>query len=255
MTTPPTKPPADIQSLCQRGQALLTETDYLGAERALVEAEHLARAAGDWDTLARLYMPLQEARRQRRQRCGEGTVVLDLLAESPVDRIDARHVIDNFPHGQLLVAGWGSIEPALDVRRLQAEHNLYVETFLAAVYPLTGGARAVVIVPTEEVALPAPDDRPIDHLLPLLPPHAVVLPATDLPRGPRKGAAGTFAEAMAIWERLHLPFLALADATADPVLRIDAYRRTIRVDYACELAHQKLSNTAHELARSQKQRT
>jgi hypothetical protein len=249
-----TSPPADVQSLCQRGQELLAETEYLAAERALVGAERLALAAKDWDTLARLYMPLQEARRQRRQLCGEGTVALDLLAESPADRLDARHIVGNYPHGQFLVAGWGTIQPAADVRRLQAEHDLFVETFLAAVYPVTGGARAVVIVPTEDVTLPPPDDRPLDLLLPLLPPHSIVLPASDLPAGARKGTPATFAETMAIWERLHLPFLALADATTDPVLRIDAYRKTIRVDYACELAHQKLSNTAHELARSQKAR-
>lgn len=244
----------DLQALCQHGQELLADTDYLGAERALVEAEQLARKSSDWDTLARLYMPLQEARRQRRQLCGEGTVVLDLVAESKEDRLVGRHIVENYPHGQLLVAGWGSIEPAMEVRRLQAKHGLFVETFLAAVYPITGGSRAVVIVPTEDVALPAPDERPIDLLLPLLPPHSVVLPAAELPRGVRKGNAATFAETMALWERLHLPFLALADATTDAVQRVDAYRRTIRVDYACELAHQRLSNTAHELAKASRRR-
>ncbi len=240
----------DLQALCQRGQELLVDTEYLAAERALVDAEHLARLAGDWDTLARLYMPLQEARRQRRQRCGEGTVVLDLIAESPADELDGRHVVENYAHGQLLVAGWGSIEPALMVRQLQAEHGLYVETFLAAVYPVAGGGRAVAIVPTEDVALPTADERPVDHLIRELPPHSIVLAATELPQGPRKGTASTYAEVMSLWERLHLPFLAQADATPDPVQRVDAYRRTIRVDYAAELAHQKLSQVAHELAKA-----
>src|SRR6186713_2470944 len=127
--------PAALQDLCETGQALLMETRYLEAERALVAAEHEAWAARDWDTLARLYMPLQEARRQRRQRCGEGVVALDLLAQGPDDRLDGRHVVENYPHGQLLVAGWGSIEPAIEARRCQAQHELFVETFLGAVYP------------------------------------------------------------------------------------------------------------------------
>ena len=42
---------------------------------------------------------------------------------------------------------------------------------------------------------------------------------------------------------------AAADMQADPFHKIEHYRRTIRVDYACELAHQKLSQVAHELAR------
>jgi hypothetical protein len=75
----------------------------------------------------------------------------------------------------------------------------------------------------------------------------------ELPRGPRPGTYATYAEVMAMWERLHLPFLAAADMQADPILRIDHYRKTIRVDYACELAHQKLSDVARELGRIKRQ--
>src|SRR5215204_1439736 len=121
--------PDALQELCETGQSKLMAMDYLGAEAALAEAERAAWAARDWDTLARLYMPLQEARRQRRQRCGEGAVTLDLLAGGANDHVDGRRIIENYPHGQLLVAGWGSAGPAIQIRRLQAEHNLFVETF------------------------------------------------------------------------------------------------------------------------------
>lgn len=224
--------------------------DYLRAEAALVEAEAHAWAGRDWDTLARLYMPLQETRRQRRLRCGEGTVVLDLLAQGPNDRVDGRRVVENFPHGQLLVAGWGTIEPARQVRALQAEHGLFVETFLAAVYSV-GVGRAVVIVPSDDVRLPAAARYDtIDRLVAESPPHSIVLAADELPVGARHGTTQTYAEVMSLWERLHLPFLAAADMQADPVRRIEHYRRTIRVDYACELAHQKLSAVARELGRA-----
>jgi hypothetical protein len=52
---------------------------------------------------------------------------------------------------------------------------------------------------------------------------------------------------MSIWERLHTPFLAAADMRVDPVQKMEGYRQAIRVDYACELAHQKLSDTARTL--------
>ena len=52
-----------------------------------------------------------------------------------------------------------------------------------------------------------------------------------------------------MWERLHTPFLAAADAQSDPVAKMEGYRSTIRVDAACELAHQKLSDVAREMAR------
>ncbi len=229
------------------------QMQYPDAEATLAAAEMAAWEARDYDTLGRLYMPLQEARRQRRQQCGEGTIRLDLIAQGPDDVLDGARIITNFPHGQLLVAGWGSIEPAKAARRLQAEHRLYVEVLLAAVYPLIGGARAVAIVPTDEVRLPDPIEQPIDALLDQLPAHCIVLSASDLPAGARQGDWKTYAEVMSLWERLHAPFLASADETVDPVRRMEEYRRTIRVDYACELAHQKLSDVAKDLARRQRE--
>jgi len=227
--------------------------DYLRAEALLAAAEGHAWEGRDWDTLARLYMPLQEARRQRRLRCGEGVVVLDLLAEGADDHVDGRHAVENFPHGQLLVAGWGTIEPAVRVRALQVEHGLFVETFLAAVYPV-GSGRAVAIVPTEDVRLPLPTPRQlIDRLVAELPPHSIVMNADELPVGTRRGNTQTYAQVSALWERLHLPFLAAADMQVDAVRRIEHYRNTIRVDYACELAHQKLSGVARELSRRKRE--
>jgi hypothetical protein len=242
----------NLQQLCELGQEQLMRTEYLRAESTLEQAEAIATKLEDFDTLSRLYMPLQEARRQRRQRCGEGVVVLDLVSSGPDDQIDGRHVVQNFPHGQLLVAGWGSIEPALKVRQLQAEHELYLETFLAATYPI-GDGRAVVIVPLPDVKMPAPQPRnTIDELLRLLPPQCVVLNESELPQGSLKGSPQTFAEVMAQWERLHAPFLAAADTAIDPMQKIAGYRKTIRVDYACELAHQNLSNAAKQVVRSRR---
>src|SRR3954462_14593969 len=128
--------PTDVQMLCEQGQQLLMETRYWDAERILAQAETIAWESRDWDTLARLYMPLQEVRRQRRQRCGEGVVALNLFAEGEGDRIDPERIVLNYPHGQLLVAGWGSIQPAMGVREIAERRGLYVETLLAAVYPV-----------------------------------------------------------------------------------------------------------------------
>ena len=244
--------PEALQELCEAGSERLIRMDYLGAEAALAEAERHAWAARDWDTLARLYMPLQEARRQRRQRCGEGVVVLDLLAQGEGDHIDGRRIVENYPHGQLLVAGWGSIEPAVQVRKCQAEHGLFVETFLAAVYPVSGGSRrVVVIVPMEDARLPEPrPDQSTDDLVAQLPTYSLVNDVNALPRGQRRGTTETYAEVMALWERLHAPFLAAADAQSEPVGKMEGFRKTIRVDYASELAHQKLSDVARQLGRA-----
>ena len=238
-----------LQELCERGQQLLMETRYREAEATLARAEKLAMDGGRWETLSRLYLPLQDARRQRRQQCGEGIVCLDLIAQGPADQIEPWHVLEHYPHGQLLVAGWGTIEPAVKVRAMSAVDRLYVETFLAAAYP-AGDRCAVVIVPLEDMKLPPPRPRSMDELMAELPPRCIVLDEHELPRGPHKGTPQTYAHVMSLWERLHGPFLAAADAEPDPLHKIEAYRRTIRVDYACELAHQRLCDAARQLSRA-----
>jgi len=256
-TAPPTTDPNDaLQALCEKGSELLVQMRYLEAEAALAQAELIAWDARDWDTLSRLYMPLQEARRQRRQRCGEGTVKLDWISQEPQEAIDAQTVIEAHPAGQFLVAGWGSIEPAMQVRRLATERQLYVETFLAAVYPIVDSAirpdtaaRVVLIVPTAETPLPDAQPRTPEDLAALLPVGALLLNADELPAGERRGDTTTYAQVMGLWERLHRPFLKAADAATDRVTRMAAYREVLRMDYACELAHQRLSDVAKELTR------
>ena len=176
-----------------------------------------------------------------------------MLAQGPHDAIDGRRVIENFPHGQLLVAGWRSIAPALEVRRLAAEHSLYVETFLGAVYPVGSARVAVVIAPLEDTVLPDRDFHAPEELTAALPANCLVIGEDEIQRGHRKGTPQTFGEVMAMWERLHGPFLADADGQDDPLRQIEGYRLTTRVDYACELAHQKLSDRAHEMARLARQ--
>ena len=241
-------PDPDLQALCELGQQRLLVTDYLGAETVLTRAELLAWNAHDWDTLSRVYMPLQETRRQRRQRCGEGVVKLDLISIDAQRPLDADEIAARYPHGQLLVAGLASIEPAVSLRRLSFERGLYLETFLAAAYPAGAEGRFIVtIVPTADVALPPADGQPVDAIISRLPPFSIVLADTDLTRGERIGTDETYAQTMAMWEQLHRPFLAAAHATTDSIRQMAAFRRTIEVDYASELAHQHLSTAARRL--------
>ena len=75
----------------------------------------------------------------------------------------------------------------------------------------------------------------------------IALHESELPRGSVRGNHETFGRIMAIWERLHAPFLAAADMQVDPIRKIEHYRRVIQVDYACELAHQRLAETARRM--------
>lgn len=241
---------SDLQALCQQAHEKLVAMQYLAAEELLVRAESLAFAQNDFDTLARLYMPLQECRRQRRLLCGEGIVKLDLIARDANDSPDPNRIAQQFPQGQLLVAGWASIAPAIELRKIAAEKKLYLETFLAAVYEINGGGRAVAIVPNADVTLPPADAWAIDRLILRLPAHSILLPIGELPTGQQRGTAATFAHTAALWEKLQMPFLAQADAAVDLRQRIELYKKVIAVDYACELAHQKLSDCASKISRN-----
>lgn len=249
----------ELQALCERGQQQLMATDYLAAEATLVQAADVAESIDDYDTLGRLYFPLQEARRQRRQVCGEGIIKLDWLATGPDDPPDPAAILDRYPNGQLLVAGWADLGPSLAVRQLAAERKLYVETFLAAIYPVGErvgvGVGVVALVPTADEPLPPADvgrQGGMEALLAQLPAHSILLRTDDLPSGERPGNAETFARTMALWEQLSLPFLNAARARTEPRERIAGYKKAISADYACEKAHQWLAADALELARTRR---
>jgi hypothetical protein len=230
-------PSVFLQELCQRGQELLMQTNYLAAETTLAEAEQIAWDAKDWDTLSRLYMPLQEARRQKRQTAIEGTVRLNLHQSE----ISVEGLLSEHSRGEFLLAGEGGIAPGIEIRAA-AKGKLYLEAFLAAAYAI-GDRHAIVMVSLQNASLPAPREiRSIDQLIHRAPVHSLILAESEL-------ADQTPSRVMALWQRLHLPYLAAADAEVDPIRRMAAYRQTILVDNACELAHQKLADVAAKITR------
>ena len=241
-----------LQAECERGQEQLIATDYLAAAATLAGAEAAAWDAGDFDTLARLYMPLQEARRQIRLRCGEGAVgtrvFVGRMDEPELDLTADEMMLDLYPHGQFMVRQTASVSVAAAVRRRAAERRLYVEVLMAAFYPAPGqhetGAGTTILVPTADTRLPARGG-----LADGLPRGCLRIDPTEMPVMTDHGTPATFAAVSALWERLHAPFLAAADAEPDAVRRMALYRRTIEVDPACEFAHQRLSTTARDLAR------
>jgi hypothetical protein len=245
----------DLQYLCELGQQQLIQTEYLAAEATLARAEARAWEIKDFDTLARLYMPLQEARRQRRQRCGEGIICLDILQRSADEPFDPREIVAKFPRGQLLVAGFGSLAPAVEVRRLQIERGLYAETILASVHP-AAGSLSIAIQPFAEAQSPRSPETSAaggiaagSHTAGPMQDQAIMMNESALPKGAAPATNETRARVMSLWEMVSMPFLKAADAETDPIRKIEGYRKAIRADYACELAHQKLSDVAKTLAK------
>lgn len=56
----------EIDTLMEAASGRLVAMEYLAAEALCLRALGMARAAGDWTDYARILMPLQECRRQRR---------------------------------------------------------------------------------------------------------------------------------------------------------------------------------------------
>jgi hypothetical protein len=258
----------DVQALCALGQGLLMQTDYRAADVVLTYAEARAWSDRDWDGLSRLYMPLQESRRQRRQLCGEGVVRLDLIDRGDGCVPSAEAILEAYPHGQLLVAGRCTLAPAIELRdrvargerlrlngagpkglgRESARGEGYIETFLAASYHVEG-AWWIVIAPHAESRVPESDPSSVQRLRESVGEGAIVVHADRLPAMSARGDAETFALTMAWWEQLASPFLKKGLALADGIEKIAQLREAIRVDSACELAHQTISRTARAMMR------
>lgn len=96
-----------VDDLMERASQALVATDYFDAEALALKAMSKAKAAGDYERMARIAMPLQEARRQRRHAAvdsGHVLVMRDLslrrelrepgcyLIEPPLVGIEARAV-------------------------------------------------------------------------------------------------------------------------------------------------------------------
>ena len=251
-----------LQELCGRGQALLMQTRYVEALAVLEKAERLALEALDWDTLARLYLPLQETRRQIRQRCGEGEVDLGVMLPPGMvgrEKAFAEDFVRTHRHGQYLIAGNGAESGALGfataVRKLAQDQGLFVEAFLGVWYAIGGptGMRVVAVAPMPEAAMPViTDASSLDDVARAIPGYCLLLPSNDL--GPRtaRGNTTTYGRTMAMWERLAATHLAgcLSASNSVPVQqRIEELRKVIQIDPGCEIAHQQVAKIAMQQAR------
>jgi len=65
-----------IDPIMERASAALAARDYLACESACLEALGMARDASAWAIYARVLLPLQEARRQRRMIAADGSIRL-----------------------------------------------------------------------------------------------------------------------------------------------------------------------------------
>ncbi|MBI1368139.1 MAG: hypothetical protein GC162_05740 [Planctomycetes bacterium] len=115
-----------IDRIMDEASRRLVDTDYLTCEQLCTEALALARAAGDFDRYARILMPLQEARRMRRQTAADAGVFV-LTGK----RLTAAQVLDEHRIGCLMLTDPPyRADDAQAIRRLARQRGLMVEVLV-----------------------------------------------------------------------------------------------------------------------------
>lgn len=117
-----------LDALMERASQKLTDMDYLGSEALCLEALAKAKTAGDWTAYARIVLPLQECRRQRRMIAADTAVQLGTNAcwndprdgcvavTPPLERNAAlRLAADAAEHARFVEVLW--CEPTADAAR------------------------------------------------------------------------------------------------------------------------------------------
>jgi hypothetical protein len=82
----PTVKTASVNSLMTKAQQALARNHWFEAERLCVKALDMARSEGDFNLMARIALPLQEARRQRMQTAFDSRKLVIVDATLPDER-------------------------------------------------------------------------------------------------------------------------------------------------------------------------
>jgi hypothetical protein len=88
----------DLDEIMEQASERLVAMDYVTCERLCVEALGLSRQLGDFERCARILLPLQESRRQRRQIAVEAGVH---LFSGP--RLSPDKVLEHFSRGCIML--------------------------------------------------------------------------------------------------------------------------------------------------------
>lgn len=227
-----------IDDIMDRASEALARMDYLACEQDCLSALAVAREAHDWANYARILLPLQESRRQRRMIAAEGAFrfgTAEAVDDAPALLLghDAVSIVITLPNDAELARQAGAF-----ARR----NRRYVEVLFAdcAVDAPTWTLRSVA-GPAVSCSMPAP---PTDWLDVWIDCTGRRFESTDESPMPVKGArqpADWFLEAC---ERLGDAALATVPDGGDATQRIAALEQCLDVVTDHEILHQRLGDAA-----------
>ncbi|MGN6369438.1 MAG: hypothetical protein ACTHN5_14360 [Phycisphaerae bacterium] len=239
-------PMPSLYRLWNLGQQHLAAGRYVPARRALESAENLAWRQRDVQSLARLYLPLLEARRQIRYNAAEGILFVLDAGSSPMDQQKQFREFLASPagtillpcatgspryHAACLIAGSVQYESRRSGRWLESLLLLTNrnETRLAPLADPTFSAGLPVFTTTDGSKMIGPSTDP--HLaVPLPPPGVYTARNTPALHALLRESLLIAPEALALkWQHRHPPGHA-----NDPWEELAWLRLALRIDPACE---------------------
>lgn len=226
-----------INELMERASQSLAKMQYLDSEQDCLRALALAREQQDWAMYARILLPLQEVRRQRRMTAADGWVLLG--CESPDIALDA---IQTQGPGCIVFARPITPQQAQDLSRDLALRRLYIETLYADnsrdddTWHITA-----IDGPAVHVARPAPPRPWRDHLLTQDEPWPGEMPVKGIAPRP----ADWFIDST---EALGDAALASVTAPTGSLQRIEQLEACLKVVVDHEILHQRLAQAARAIA-------
>jgi len=209
---PMTATPEQLDAIMERASAALAGMDYLVCETLCLEALGEARQAERYGYYARVLLPLQEARRQRRMIATQG----DIQLGSGSAGFDPGIWLDEHKAGCIVLTHPHTPKEALALERRAREEKRYVEVLFA---DNTEDASAWALrsydgpETTCQVSPPKPDQNPAQWFL--------------------------YAS-----EQLGDAAMRSVDVSAQGISLLDALETRLRVFPDHELLHQRLAQTA-----------
>jgi hypothetical protein len=249
-----------IERLWDTGQRFLANGAYVAARRELEAAEALAWRQRDAGTLARIYLPLLEVRRQIRQNAVEGAIIV--TGRHRLTHARRPELLDEFDHaGGTLVIYGVSPARAQDLAAQIRARSVRSGAFLEAIILLERGDSLRLV----SAAAPHYSDgisaRFIRDASDMIDPDGVAKGTERVPMPycgiHRLGAMQTIGreslliawEALALnWQSRH-PFKPSGPSAQAAWEEVSWLRRTLEVDPACEPVAMRLITVAESIER------
>jgi len=228
-----------VDSIMEAASQALGCMDYLGCEDRCQEALTLAREQKDWGYYARVLLPLQEARRQRRMIAAEGTIRLGSGELSG----DVSEWLKRLQVGCIVLTHRHGVEDAKNLVREARNQRLCVEVLLAdnqvtdQLWVLRGFGGSVDVGCTLASPSAGLVDRWIDPEQAPAPPETSP-PAPEAPPPETALASGWFLGAC---EALGDAAIGQVQASVGDPKRIEELEQCLAVVTDHELLHQELA--------------